>query len=166
MSSNLDIRRWPLVLTIVVAIRLWVLNFSLELDYFYFQHSVVNVIERRINFCRIRDGAISSSGLTGLRCGTHKFFYFCMIEMSPFHITASSVGFPATESPSNDRWGEEGSNYSSCQPPSFVQMWVPFWIGEPTDQFELHTIWVSVSATCHHSFFSDRQNRLFSGTSE
>jgi hypothetical protein len=30
----------------------------------------------------------------GQRYLIHKFFYFCMIEMSPFCITASSIGFP------------------------------------------------------------------------
>jgi hypothetical protein len=47
----------------------------------------------------MRAGVVSSSGLMTLRCGTHKFFYFCMIEMRLFHIVTSSVGFPPLPNP-------------------------------------------------------------------
>jgi hypothetical protein len=49
---------------------------------------------KKNSFCRMRADAVSSSGLMILRCGTHKFFYFRMIEMNLFCITTSSVGFP------------------------------------------------------------------------
>jgi hypothetical protein len=50
------------------------------------------------------------------------------------------LGSPATESTSNDGWGEGGSNNSMCQPPTFVQMQVPFWVGKPAYRVGLHTI--------------------------
>jgi hypothetical protein len=60
---------------------------------------------------------------------------FCI---SQFQVSSST----ATEFTSNDRWGEVRSNYSSCPQPTFVQMRVPFWVGEPTYRIGLHTILV------------------------
>jgi hypothetical protein len=37
---------------------------------------------------------------------------------------------------------EGGSNYSSCHEPTFVQMRVPFGIGDPPPRVGLHTILV------------------------
>jgi hypothetical protein len=49
---------------------------------------------KKTKFCRVRASAVYSSGSTTLRCGTHKFFFSRMIEVSLFRITVSSVGFP------------------------------------------------------------------------
>jgi hypothetical protein len=127
MWSNLDIRRRPLVHTIVVAIRLWVFNFSFQFNYFYFHHSLVNVIERRINFVEWGPVQFLSvdwrTGDVEPANSSHSVWSKRVLSISQLQV----LGSPTTESTSNDRWGEGGSNYSMCQPPTFVQMRILFW---------------------------------------
>jgi hypothetical protein len=133
MWSNLDIRRRPLVHFIVVAIRLWVFNFSLQFDYLYFHHSLVNVTERRINFAEA--GPLQflpvdwSVGDVEPANSSVSIWSKWVLSVSQLQV----LGSPATESTSNDRWREGGSNYSTCQPTTFVQMRVPFAVGEPAN---------------------------------
>jgi hypothetical protein len=92
MWNNQDIQRWLLVLIIVVLIRVWVL--------FYIFDSIHLILEnisqchwKKLNFCRMRIGVVSSHGSMALRCGIHKTFFSRMIEVNLLHTEVSSVGF-------------------------------------------------------------------------
>jgi hypothetical protein len=139
MWSNLDIWR-PLVHFIVAAIWLWVFNFSLQFIYFYFHHSLVNVIERKVNFAKSEPVQFLLVDWWVRDVEPSNYSIFVSSKWVLFISQLQALGSPATQSSSNDRWGEEGSNYSTCPAPSFVQMWVPFAVGEPANQIELHNI--------------------------
>jgi hypothetical protein len=65
----------------------------------------------------MRDGAVSSSGLTTLRCGTHKLFCSRMIEVSLFLSQFQALGPPPPNPPPLTDEEEEATTYRVCNPP-------------------------------------------------
>jgi hypothetical protein len=117
------------------------IDFFFSIQLFIFSPlSCVNVIEISINFVESRpvqffpvDWCTGDVEPTNSSISTWSKWVFFVSQLQ-------ALGSPATESTSSDRWEEGGSNYLTCQPPTFVQMRVPFWVGEPADRVELHTI--------------------------
>jgi hypothetical protein len=65
----------------------------------------------------MRAVAVSFSELLDQRCGTHKFFFFGMIEVSLFLIAVSSTGFPPQNPPPMIYEKEEATTHHIRNPP-------------------------------------------------